>query len=188
MITVADPAVSAVYDYRGAFETMSRVSAASGSAITPGRRYLMHFTALQALPLTQLDIWTGAGAIVGVTAARLGLYTVAANGDVTLVARTALDATIGAAASTEYPRALDATGGFPATYTLIRAQRYAASFYIAAGTPPTILGVSANSSLIAAAPRIMGFDNSGSGTDLNTSLTAAQIGNIGSMFYMAGLP
>lgn len=174
-------------DSRGAFQTADRVLCGSGISINSGRRYLGYFTAVSGDSFSNLDIVTGAGAVVSVTAARLGLYTVAANGDLTLVCQTANDATIGVAANTEYARALDATGGYPTTYTLARGARYAAAFYITAGTPPTIFGLSTNSVLNTLSPRAVGFDNSGVGTDLNTSLTAAQISNVASLFYVAGI-
>lgn len=174
-------------DPRGAFQTVDRNLAAAGIAITSARRYLNFFTALVPLSFTKIDILTGAGAPVSVTAARLGVYTVAANGDCTLVARTANDATIAAAASTEYQKDLDTTGGFPASYQLTPGARYAAAFFVTAGTPPTILGFAIGSALAAAAPRLTGFDNSGAGADLNATITAANLANITSQYYLAGL-
>lgn len=177
-------------DARGAFQTCNRLSPGSGIAITSARRYLMFFNAAAANTLTALDIFTGAGVITTVTACRLGLYTVAANGDCSLAAQTTNDATRCAVASTEYGLAaspLDTTGGFPASYTLVRGARYAAAFYVTASATPTIFGVATNTLLTGASPRLTGFDNSGSGTDLNLTITAANIANIASMYYLAGL-
>ncbi len=64
----------------------------------------------------------------GLTICRFGLYTVdQATGDVTLVARTASDTTVFNTLNTEYTRALDATGGYPASYSLVAGTEYALS-------------------------------------------------------------
>ena len=184
----ADAVVCPVANPRSiAFETASRIVPWSGQSITSGRRYLMYFSADDDQTLSALELWTGATAGVGVTAARLGLYTVAVNGDVTLAARTALDATIGGVANTQFSRALDTTGGFPASLQLVRAARYAAAFYITATTTtPTVQALSAGlGAFYGTAPRTAGFDGGG-GTDLNASQTSANITAFGQNFYLAG--
>lgn len=180
-------AAGAGYDYRGAFETIPRRDFNSGNAITSARRYLTYFTALQTKSFSTLEMWTGSGAASGISAARLGLYVVAANGDCTLVAQTANDATIGVGATAQQARALNTTGGFPASYTVIQGQRYAASFFVTASpTTPTMMSQNPNATLAAEDPRVSGFDNSGVGTDLAPTITAANIANIALFFYVVG--
>lgn len=184
----ANPYYAPVQNPRAcAFETFSRMTPVAATTITGGRRNLTFFTADDTQTLSNLELWTGAGTISGLTAARMGLYTVAANGDCTLVAQTANDSTIGAAASTQYARALDTTGGFPGSYTTIRGQRYASAFYIAGTTVPTIVGISLLITAFAAtAPRVTGFDG-GSGTDLNTTILSGNVSLLNAAFYMAGV-
>jgi len=58
-----------------------------------------------------------------ITLVRFGIYT-RSGSTMTLVARTASDTTIFATASTKYTRALDTTGGYPATYTMTAGAEY----------------------------------------------------------------
>lgn len=76
---------------------------------------------------------TAAGATP--TLVRIGLWTMAANGDLTLVASTPNDTTLLAAASTDYFKALSVP------YAFIGGQRYAAGILVVTGaTAPTYSG------------------------------------------------
>lgn len=169
-----------------AFETHGRIEIAS-QAITSGRRMLSYFQAYRSQVFTKLTMHSHNTLAVTITAARLGLYTVAANGDLTLVCRSANDPTIGAAVNTEYARDLDATGGFPTSYRLVIGRIYAAALYITAGTPPQISGRTPLGlvSPLTVYPRVCGFDNS-AGTDLNASITAANVSNVAVQPYLGG--
>jgi hypothetical protein len=172
-----------------AFETFTRDTNALGAnALSGGRRYLLFFTADEAVSFSQFDIWTGAGAPGTISACRVGLYTVDGSNNLALVARTANDTTMLAAASTEYTRNLDTTGGFPSSYSLVEGSRYAAAFYVSvsSGGTPTVLGGVGIANLLATSPRVTGFDN-GAGTDLNTSIAAASVSAVAQFFYIAGL-
>jgi hypothetical protein len=72
------------------------------------------------------------------TLIRFGIYTRSGT-TFTLVARTASDTTIFNAASTKFTRALDTTGGYPATYTMIAGTEYFLSVIQVASTPATLL-------------------------------------------------
>jgi hypothetical protein len=68
------------------------------------------------------------------TLCRFGIYTRSGT-TFTLVARTASDTTIGNATNTRFTRALDTTGGYPATYNFVAGSEYWVSF-IGVGTQP----------------------------------------------------
>jgi hypothetical protein len=122
---------------------------------TTGQLFLSYFTAYNAGPFTKLG-WIVSAAGSGLTLVRLGLYTVAGNGDLTLVARTANDTTLGTTGG-EVTRSLDTTGGFPASLSPVIGQRYAAA-NVSVGTPATVLGASlGNGTVGAIAPRINGL-------------------------------
>lgn len=171
-----------------AFETCGRHVAPGGVAITSARRNMMPFVAYDNRSFGSLEIFTAATAPATVSAARMGLYQMAVNGDWTLVAQTANDATIGSAINTQYTRTLDPTGGYPASYKLTLGQQYAFAFYITAVTTPNAyafaVGAAGPSLLL---PRVATFDNSGAGTDLNTTVTLANLGNSSTVFYGAGV-
>lgn len=100
-----------------------------------GTVYFTYFTAEAALALTTMTYYCGSVAIVGPTLIRYGLYTVAANGDLTLVASTPSDTTLLTATTTSYPKA------FSAGYTLVPGQRYAGALITVQNTTaPSLLG------------------------------------------------
>jgi len=114
----------------------------------------------------------------GTTVRRLGLYTInQSTNAVTLVARTASDATLFTAAATTYTKALDTTGGYPASYTLLAGVAYAFGMiaYNTGGTfaQPTVQGTSGlQANLAALSPAICGRITGQ--TDLATSGTLVQ--------------
>lgn len=73
-----------------------------------------------------------------VTLIRFGIYTRSGT-TFTLVARTASDTTIFNANNTKYTRALDTTGGYPATYTMTAGTEYWVSLIQVGTTPATLL-------------------------------------------------
>lgn len=170
-----------------AFETHGRADIAS-QALSNGRRNLSFFTAYDSKTFTSLMVHSASTLAVAITACRIGLYSVDAAGNLTLVCRCAADTTIGAAINTEYVRALDTTGGYPASYRLKVGALYAGAFYITGSTTPqmdgrTILGTT---DPLTINPRVAGFDNSGVGTDLALTITAANVSNISAQLYIGG--
>jgi hypothetical protein len=114
----------------------------------------------------------------GTTVRRVGLYTYnSSNNTFTLVARTASDATLWSTASTAYTRALATTGGYPATYDLVKGTTYAIGCiaYNTGGTygSPQIAatGLSGNSAINGLLPILSSAI--ATQTDLPTSGTAA---------------
>jgi hypothetical protein len=83
--------------------------------------------------------FTSGGTALSVpTLIRFGIYTRSGT-TFTLVARTASDTTIFAATNTKYTRALDTTGGYPATYAMTAGAEYWISVIQVATTAATIL-------------------------------------------------
>lgn len=124
----------------------------------------------------------GTAAAATPTLCRVGLYTVASNGDLTLVARSANDTAMYAATQTEYAKALDTTGGYPSSYTLVAGQRYAGGVLVVSGTTlPTMTGTSGLTSLLTRAPRIASAKTGE--TDLAASYTTGSLTTSGSLFY-----
>lgn len=145
--------------------------------------------------INRIRTYTGTTLIVpgsgGPIQVRLGLYTVASNGDLTLVARTAVQtpavAGFWGAINTPYELAFDTTGGYPLTYDLIYGQRYAVGLLwnlngATGSTAPTIIGVgsqgpaaSLRDTIMGYSPRIVG--QQAGQADLPASVTAASVAN-----------
>jgi hypothetical protein len=119
-------------------ETMPRrnIVGSMGGSTFSGSLRLTYFTAKKTQTLSQISIYTGtvaAGATP--TIARMGLYKVETNNDLTLIASTPNDTTLFAAATTFY------TKSFSAPVDVVRGQRYAFGILIVSGaTVPTFYG------------------------------------------------
>ena len=153
-------------------ETVPRVAMASTGLVTvAGSMRLTYFTARKSETCTKLRSVSGNTAAVGSTLAKMGLYSVAANGDLTLVASTANTTTLWSAASTTYEVAT------AAAYDLTKGARYAfAVLVVGATTAPTLAGAGTGLSTSgehATAPRIGGTVTGQ--TDLPASVTAATL-------------
>lgn len=144
---------------------------------------LTFFTATKTETITQVRIVTGATAAVGATLARIGIYTVAGNGDLTLVASTANDTNLFIAANTVYTKSLSAS------LSKTRGQRYAVGVLVdGASTAPTFMGLfsSFSAAECAESPRISGFASGQ--TDLPGSVSAGSITSTTNQYYVALLP
>lgn len=161
-------------------ETLPRLSAQSTSITTSnGALRLTYFTAPSAFTATQIQVQSGATAAGATpTLIRFGLYSVASNGDLTLVAATANDTSICAAANTLYTRPLTAS------YTTIAGQRYAIGMLITtAATAPTMLGSGLGGGISTLAPRLTGAITGL--TDLPATALAATVGATGQTIWAA---
>ena len=131
--------ISARHMLINAIDTIPRDRTMTGGTISVSSVYLTMFTPVYDLTISNCTLITGATTPSGITFARMGLYTWNESaGTGTLVARTAPDATIGAAANTAYSRAFNTTGSYPASYNLTAGTRYAFAFIFHAATPPNI--------------------------------------------------
>lgn len=137
---------------------------------------LSFFTARDAFTFTKIG--TGLGtAGSGATLCRLGIYTVAGNGDLTLVARTANDTTIATAGSTIPSKALDTTGGFPASYGLVRGSEYAwALIFVGTTSGSWVARALGGSAMSLLSPRVAG--SVAGQSDLPSIITNGSIGGI----------
>jgi hypothetical protein len=135
----------------GAQSTMPRGQVGTGDAgtLTSGTLRLAFFTAEDSFDVTQMRLISGSVA-AGATPslARAGLYSVARNGDLTLVAAIASSTNLLAAAATQYTRPLATDGGLPATYPLVAGMRYAVGLLVVtAAAAPTVPGQAISSAM-----------------------------------------
>ncbi len=144
----------------------------SAGAGASGELHLSYFTATKSESVTQLAMYSAATAAATVTLVRFGVYQVAANGDLTLLAATANDATVFTSTNTRYARSLTST------WTKAAGTRYAVGHLVVATTPPAVYGpsdltVTAVDTIWAREPRISA--KRASQTDLPASITSANL-------------
>lgn len=144
---------------------------------------LSYFTAVKSETSTQVRIISGSTAAAATpTLVRFGLYSVAANGDGTLVAATTNDTSLLAATATAYTKA------WASPYNVVAGTRYAFGVLVVSGaTMPLLVGSGINDATeVAIAPRITGAI--GGQADLPASFLAGSVGLSGSRIYAAILP
>ena len=122
--------------------------------------------------MTNLAFTSASVAVNTATLVRFGIYTRSGT-TFTLVARTASDTTIFNTINTKYTRALDTTGGYPATYTLTAGQEYFISFIVVGNSAGNALvGVARQSLAANAATGVQLYLDTGE-VDLPASSTGA---------------
>lgn len=163
-------------------EVMPRVLARDGITNPTGVLRLGYFTARKSETSTQVRVLCTTGYVSTPSLVRFGLYSVAANGDLSLVASTPNDTALLAANTTAYTKA------WSASFPLVGGARYAIGILVVtAGTSASVSGVStANAAENAIAPR-MGAILSGQ-ADLPTSPTEASLSATSAVPYAAILP
>jgi hypothetical protein len=115
------------------------------------------------------------------TLIRFGIYTRSGT-TFTLVARTASDTTIFNASNTKFTRALDTTGGYPATYTMIAGTEYFLSvIQVASSTATLLLATGRQATAANAATGVALYNDSGE-ADLVTPSTGSVSGALGGVF------
>lgn len=158
----------------------------NGAAVS-GTLYLSYFTAQKTETITQVTTTTGstsAGATQ--TLSRIGVYSEAANGDLTLVASTANDTALWRTTYTDY------TKSFSSSWTKQAGQVYAvATLIVTAAALPTWLGLNAPSvgilgQKLSTRPRICGTFVSQ--TDLPSTVANGNIGQSTQPVYALILP
>lgn len=142
-------------------------------ATTSGTLRLAYFTARKATVAANAKIVAGGTAAAATpTLVRIGLYTVASDGDLTLVASTANDTALLATQNTLYTKTLGDDA-----YTFTIGQRYAAGVLVVTGaTAPTLVGCNAGAAvtgLVALEPYIAA--NLTSQTDLPASIDVGDL-------------
>ena len=164
-------------------ETYSRLYGNSNTVtVTSGVLKLTYFTADVALTVGNLKVVTGAIGSSGTapTLCKLGLYSVAANGDLTRIAITANDVTMFEVAVSEITRAVTS----PVAVT--QGTRLAlAVLVVSTGTLPQLAGATPSITLASISPRIYGQVSSQS--DLPATIVAP-VANSNTMHYGVILP
>ena len=192
-VPMADPAASTGISWQphgdqftaGAMTMERRFASSSAVSIVSGAMRFSFFTAPRAETIANVAVLTGntaAGATP--TLCRVGIYSVAANGDLTLIGSCSNDTSLFAAANTRYVRALSAS------YSAALGQRYAlAVLVVTAAATPTFVGIATNSVLAASfatSPRVTAALNSQS--DLPASVAAGSLGTTNLGVYGEVLP
>lgn len=164
--------------------TMHRRQVSSTSVVTgTGSLRLAYFTAKKTEMVTQLRIITGGTAAAATpTLCRVGWYSVAANGNLTLVGAIANDTTLFANTITAYTRSL------VAPFLKVAGQRYAVGPLVVTGAAaPTMLGHNALTTAEAGmAPKLGGLV--AGQADLPASVVAASVSDGAHMPYVVLLP
>lgn len=150
---------------------------------------LTFFTAQKSEAITQVRVLSGTTAAGATpTLVRMGIYDVAANGDISLNVATANDTSLLATLSTAYTKA------FSSTWNKVAGQRYAFALLVVSGaTMPTMVGYSPGGSLSTAinseygmAPRMSA--NVAAQADLPNSVVAGSLAVASHMMYAAFIP
>jgi hypothetical protein len=164
--------------------TLHRLFVSSGGiTMTSGVLRLTYFTARKTETTTALRLVSGTQAAAATpTLVRAGIWSVAGNGDLTLVASIPSDTSLLAAANTVYTRSLTAS------LAKVAGRRYAYGLLVVtAATAPFVYGAS---SFIAGemgqSPKIGGTITAQ--TDLPATLTAAAVADSGGLQYAVLVP
>lgn len=114
--------------------TIRRRDAITAATMTSQQLRLTYFTAVKSETIASIRMVTGSTAAGATpTLVRAGIYTVAGNGDLTLVASTANDTTLLAAPNTSYTKALSSS------YAVTAGTRYAVGLLVVtAAAAPTV--------------------------------------------------
>lgn len=129
-----------------AVETFPRWAAGSGIvAPADGTLYLTYFTPLVSKTVSTFTISSSiSSASSGLTLARIGLYAASANGDATLVARSASNTSLLSVAQTTYAESFSTSGGYPANHALVAGTRYAVGVLQVGTTPGRMMSAGPN--------------------------------------------
>lgn len=154
----------------------------TGATQTAGFLRLTYFTAEKTETINSVRTLSGSTAAVGATLCRVGVYSVAANGDLTLVASTANDTALWSATSTPYGK------NFTAPFTKRKKQRYAVgTLVVGATTAPNLMGQSQLLAAEAAQPPRLCGSVSGQ-TDLPSSIANTSVSDTTIQVYAALAP
>ena len=151
----------------------------STNLVVAGNLVLTYFTARRTEPITNAKTYSGTGAVATPTLCRFGVYSEAANGDITLVEACANDTTLWAGANTGYSKA------FSNSWVKTAGQRYAFAVLVVSGSAgPSFYGTNVINSPTgsgiygALPPRLCGQVTGQS--DLPSSVVSASIVNTAS--------
>jgi hypothetical protein len=155
--------------------------AGTSCQLQSGRFFGMGITARRSVSVSGIRVWTSpATPPATITLARIGLYTVDAAENITLVASTANDTALFKTANTEYAKPLTTP------YAVVAGQRYCLGLLVTASGPVEVIGVTTVAYQPAGyKPRINFASQSTALTDLPASLTVAAMGIVDRHFLIA---
>ncbi len=153
--------------------TANRRFIGSPGSGTSGDLNLTYFTAVKTETITKLAMYTGGVVGVTITLVRFGVYSVAANGDLALLASTPNDTTLFTTANTRYVKTLSSP------WSKVANTRYAVGFLFVGTTVPSVYAMT-DANATASVDTIWGLDPRLSGrrvgqSDLPASITAANV-------------
>lgn len=172
-------------------EPFPRWAGGTSRTLISGWLYLSYFTPPQSVTVTNMLTMTdGVAAAATPSLCRMGIFTIAANGDGTLVAAIANDTSLFAAGSTKYTRVLDAGGGLPTSYTYTAGQRYAHGLLVISAAAMPNIWSNANRGGFANAltntPRIAGQIFVGGAGNLG-NFVVASVAEIATAFWIGAI-
>jgi hypothetical protein len=163
-------------------ETLPReLIVSTGVNTSTGSLRLGYFTARKSETTTQVRVVSGSTAAGATpTLVRVGLFDVATNGNLTLIASTVNDTAVFAAATTIYTRS------WSASVAKVAGHRYALGILIVtAAAVPTLMGQSIQCDILAAPLITSALSGQ---TDMPSSITAGSLASSGVRPYAAILP
>lgn len=163
--------------------TMRRMDINATPSLGQGALRLTYFTAEKTETITKVQT-TCSGAVNTPTLQRIGVYSVAANGDLTLVAATADDHAALWLSTGEFETS------FSASWTKTEGVEYAVGLLSVATTGPSLYGYGgAGATILGKAPRLSGFVSSVSDLGaISSTISAGSISSTGNMYYAALVP
>jgi hypothetical protein len=162
--------------------TMPRLNASGNVTMPNGNFRVAFFTARKTETVTQVRTVTNSQGQVGATLLRIGVYSVDASDNLTLIASTAHDATLWAAASTAYTKALSAS------FSKVRGTRYAiGAIEVGTSQAANLIGdISLSGAETAVLPHICAVMTGQ--TDLPASVAVGSLVASGTALYAVLLP
>jgi len=152
------------------------------TTLAPSSGTIIHSRIIPHRDFTVTNIaFAGTNAATTPTLIRFGIYTRSGT-TFTLVARTASDTTIFNATNTKFTRALDTTGGYPATYTMTAGTEYWISVIQVASTAATLLLATSRTASVANAATGAAVYNDQSKADLVASSTGVVSTTFGGLY------
>ncbi len=166
----------------GSEGVFNRLLATSTAGASNGNFRGPYFTCRKSQTITKIRTIVGSTNQVGATLCRIGLYTVDASDNLTLVASTANDTSLWASAGTAYDKALSAS------YAVTRGTRYAVGhLVVGASQAPSLAGFTLLNGAVGNTLPRTGF-LIGSQTDLPSSLAVGSMTGSNVMTYAALVP
>jgi hypothetical protein len=166
---------NAAYNSTARIGNIANWGVTGGLSNTSGVIYHSRHIAERNFTVSNISFITSTTASSGLTVARFGIYTRSGT-TFTLVARTASDTTIFNTTNTRFTRALDTTGGYPATYDFVAGNEYWVSVIQVGTTPGNVLGTGSTSTAINNAFGVFVYQDAG-----EADLAATSTGSTGTL-------